>query len=62
MLKMSEKYSERIGTYFNILEEGIKESYDIAKEARIKGFDPENKVDIPLARGISERVEGLISA
>jgi len=59
---MSEKYSEKIGAYFNILEKGINESYIIAKEARIKGFDPENKVDIPLARGISERVEGLISA
>lgn len=48
--------------YFDNLEEGIKQGYLIAEEARKKGFDPEKKVDIPLARGISERVEGLISA
>ncbi len=48
--------------YFQAIDEDIKEQYAIAKSAREKGFDPENRVDIPLAKGIAQRVEGLISA
>jgi DNA polymerase II large subunit len=54
--------SETIKKYFDELEKEIQVTYKIGTEARKKGFDPEEKIDIPLAKGISERVEGLISA
>jgi len=54
--------SEDMEKYFLEIEEKVKEAYTIAEEARKKGLDPESKVDIPLARNMAERVEGLISA
>ncbi len=48
--------------YLDTLDRGVIHAYDVAKEAREKGYDPEAKVDIPLARNMAERVEGLISA
>ena len=48
--------------YFVSIEKDISEAYGVAKKAREKGYDPETRVDIPLARGIAQRVEGLISA
>ncbi len=48
--------------YFKMIEEEVKKEYKIASEARAKGYDPENKVDIPLAKDLFERVEGLIGA
>ncbi|MBI2650435.1 DNA polymerase II large subunit [Candidatus Woesearchaeota archaeon] len=36
-------------------------SYKIASNARSKGYDPEETVNIPLAKNMSERVEGLVS-
>lgn len=48
--------------YFDLIEKAIDTCYLSAELARKMGFDPEDKVDIPLARGISQRVEGLISA
>ncbi|MBR9675830.1 DNA polymerase II large subunit [Candidatus Woesearchaeota archaeon] len=51
-----------IKQYFDEIDSKIKKAYDVANTAREQGFDPEQKVDIPLASGISERVEGLISA
>jgi DNA polymerase II large subunit len=47
--------------YFKEIEEKTKECYSIAEEARIKGLDPLNKVEIPLARTLAEKVVGLIS-
>jgi len=54
--------SEKIKKYFNEIERDIDLLYKVGTDARKKGFDPEEKIDIPLAKGISERVEGLISA
>ena len=51
-----------IFNYFNILKTETNKQYAIAGEARKKGFDPEDKVDIILADSVSKRVEGLISA
>ncbi len=48
--------------YFNSLNISLKKAYEAAGVARKKGYDPESKVDIPLARNMAERVEGLISA
>ena len=51
-----------IKNYFENMEGRINNCYKLAETARKKGFDPEEKVDIPLAKGIAQRVEGLISA
>ncbi len=54
--------SEQMKSYFDALERDTDKAYLIAAKARAQGFDPEPKVDIPLARNMAERVEGLISA
>ncbi len=53
--------SERMKIYFDRIEKEVLQSYDIANAARQKGFDPDDKVDIMLAKNMAERVEGLIS-
>jgi len=47
--------------YFIDLEKNVKKIYAIANEARAKNLDPVNKVEIPLARSLAEKVVGLIS-
>jgi DNA polymerase II large subunit len=54
--------SPKMHRYFEQLEDDVKSAYALAEKARSRGFDPEEKVDIPLAKGIGQRVEGLISA
>ena len=53
--------SEFMQKYFDNIENQIKNAYDIAADARKKGFDPEDDVAIPLAQNMAERVGGLIS-
>ncbi len=48
-------------TYFNNLIKKVDEEYKIANEARSKGLDPENKVEIPLAMTMAEKSVGLIT-
>ncbi|MBD3313359.1 DNA polymerase II large subunit [Candidatus Woesearchaeota archaeon] len=48
--------------YFSTLDGNLKKAYSIAEKARSLGFDPEDNVDIPIARNMAERVAGLISA
>ncbi len=57
-----ENYSKEIEKYFQEIDEKIAEAHKIATKARKKGYDPEEKIDIPLARNMAERVTGLISA
>ncbi|MBW6442661.1 DNA polymerase II large subunit [Patescibacteria group bacterium] len=47
--------------YFKEIEEKTKEVYRFAEEARKKGLDPTNKVEIPLTKSLAEKVVGLIS-
>ncbi len=47
--------------YFSDLEKDVKKIYSWANEARAKNLDPVNKVEIPLARSLAEKVVGLIS-
>ena len=47
--------------YFNKINEEVLVVYDIAKEAKAKGFDPDDEITVPLAKNMAERVEGLIS-
>ncbi|MBY9007636.1 MAG: DNA polymerase II large subunit [Candidatus Lokiarchaeota archaeon] len=56
MVVMSEEMEE----YFNNLQKKIKESYDIAEEARDKGYDPELYVESPQAKDLAGRVEKLV--
>jgi len=47
--------------YFQELEDKVRVCYSFAEEARKKGLDPLDKVEIPLARTLAEKVVGLIS-
>ena len=47
--------------YFKEIEEGVRKTYEWANEARSKGLDPVDKVEIPLAMSMAEKVVGLIS-
>jgi DNA polymerase II large subunit len=46
--------------YFEGLEEETLKLYEIAKSARLKGHDIELEPEIPLAKDLAERVEGLV--
>ena len=47
--------------YFKEIEKKTREIYAVAEEARSKGLDPSDKVEIPLARSLAEKVVGLIA-
>ncbi len=47
--------------YFKKLEKGVREAYVVAEQARAKGLDPVDKVEIPLAMSMAEKCVGLIS-
>lgn len=46
--------------YFETLEEETNRAYDVAREARKKGHDIETEPEVPLAKNLAERVEGLV--
>jgi len=48
--------------YHKIIEKEVNLVYNVASKARAKGFDPVDNVEIPLARNMAERVEGLITS
>lgn len=50
-----------IQEYFKHIEKEVRKVYEIAEEARAKGLDPVDKVEIPLAMSMAEKVVGLIS-
>ena len=47
--------------YFKNLRKDVDKIYNVAQEARKKGFDPVDEVEIPLAMSMAEKVVGLIS-
>ncbi|MEM4266722.1 MAG: DNA polymerase II large subunit [Candidatus Nanoarchaeia archaeon] len=51
-----------IQEYFRDIDENLAKCYEVASQARKKGYDPVDYVEIPLAANMAERVEGLISA
>jgi DNA polymerase II large subunit len=53
--------SENMQKYFDGLRKKTLEAYELAKEARKKGYDPVDEVEISLAENMAERVVGLIS-
>ena len=46
--------------YFDRLEADTKALYEIANEARSKGFDVDTKSEVALAKDLAESVEGLV--
>lgn len=46
--------------YFEELRKELDRVYALAQEARSEGFDPEPKVEIPVAKDVAARVEGLV--
>ena len=48
--------SKDIERYFENLHFKINEAYDLARKARLKGFDPINNVEIPLVKNMAEKV------
>ncbi|MEN6328796.1 MAG: DNA polymerase II large subunit [Methanobacteriaceae archaeon] len=46
--------------YFDVLELETKKLYQIASQARSKGLDAASEPEIPLAKDLAERVEGLV--
>ncbi len=53
--------NEKIKEYYSEIEDKIRLAYEIAEKARSLKYDPIDHVEIPLARNMAERVEGLIS-
>ena len=54
-------FAESEEQYKNSIMEKINSAYTAANTARAKGYDPEDAVNIPLAKNMAERVEGLVS-
>jgi len=50
-----------IPQYFKDIEKQTKVVYEIAEKARAKGIDPADKVEIPLAMTMAEKVVALVS-
>jgi len=46
----------------DMIQKRVKEEYEIASEARKKGYDPEDKVDVILTKDVAERVVWLVSS
>ncbi|WP_414469842.1 DNA polymerase II large subunit [Methanobacterium sp. ACI-7] len=46
--------------YFETLEQETEKAYVVARKARLKGYDIELEPEIPLAKDLAERVEGLV--
>lgn len=53
--------SKQLEQYFLHIEQQAQHTLKIATQARVKGYDPEDKVDIPIAKNMAERVLGLVS-
>ncbi|MDD5337059.1 MAG: DNA polymerase II large subunit, partial [Candidatus ainarchaeum sp.] len=56
MLAASEEYQQ----YLDSLKRGLEHAYGIASEARKQGFDPEDEVEIKIAKDVASRVEALV--
>jgi len=55
------KCSSNYKKYFNYLESKTQKAHEIALRARKKGFDPQEFVEIKLAKNMAERVVGIIA-
>ena len=48
--------------YFETIEEETEKAYDVAEKARDQSKDPEQRVDIPVARDLPEKASSLVIA
>lgn len=46
--------------YFSVLKEELTKAYGVATEARKKGYDPLDDVEVKIAKDIAARVEGIV--
>ncbi|WP_121820963.1 DNA polymerase II large subunit [Halostella salina] len=46
--------------YFERLESGLDDAFEVARAAREQGHDPETKVEIPVAKDMADRVENIL--
>ena len=53
--------NEKTQKYFENLKKEVDKVYSVATDARKKGFDPIDEVEIPLAMSMAEKVVSLIS-
>ena len=53
-------HSLSYGQYFDSLNKEIEKVYAVAKQAKLKGFDPTTKVEIPPAHDVAARVEATL--
>ena len=60
VMGMNINTSERIASYFSSLESGLEQAMQLARMAREQGADPEPHPEIPPAKDLADRVEGLI--
>ncbi len=58
---MVNKVDWDVDSYFDNLKKGVDKEYIVANEARAKGLDPLDKVEIPLAMTMAEKSVGLIT-
>ena len=58
--KMAIAASKEMKAYFQQLQDEANRCYDVAREARAKGLDPELDVEIPQADDLASRVEMLL--
>jgi len=53
--------SDSMSDYFSSLQRQVDRAYEVARRARMKGFDPELDVEIPQAQDLAARVEKLLA-
>jgi DNA polymerase II large subunit len=46
--------------YFSSLRDGLNRAYAVASEARKKGLDPSDEVEVKIAKDVAARVEGIV--
>jgi len=61
MIKQKSELSVESENYFKELGKDIQRNYKIAEEARSKGYDPADKVEVPLALSMAAKVVRLIA-
>ncbi|MBU0929441.1 MAG: DNA polymerase II large subunit, partial [Nanoarchaeota archaeon] len=53
--------SENMKKYFESIDNSLKQAYELATQARSKGYDPEKSISTLLTKNMAERVVGIIS-
>ncbi len=46
--------------YLSLLKSELQKAYSVAQEARSKGFDPADEIEVKIAKDVAARVEGIV--